>query len=138
MKKLTPSLEDYLETIANIDCGNGARLTDIAEAMGIAKPSASKAVSVLKEKGLAKQEHYGPVLLTEEGKVEAQTVAQKHATIKLFLKGFLGLDEATAEQDACLLEHAVSPKTLDSLMEFLANNPLDCDQQKEPEIDSTE
>jgi DtxR family Mn-dependent transcriptional regulator len=124
MEKLTPSLEDYLEAIANIDNGDGARLTDIAEAMGIAKPSASKAVATLKEKGLATQEHYGPVNLTEQGRQEAEEVSRKHATIKFFLQGFLGLDEATAEQDACLIEHAVSPKTIESLIDFLASNSV--------------
>lgn len=123
MDKLTPSLEDYLEAIANIDQGDGARLTDIAEAMGLAKPSVSKAVTSLKEKGLATQEHYGPVNLTPDGRREAENVAHKHATIKMFLRGFLGLDEETAEQDACLIEHAVSPKTIESLMDFLSSNP---------------
>ena len=128
MDKLTPSLEDYLEAIAQIDTGEGARLTDIAQAMGIAKPSASKAVAQLKEKGLATQAHYGPVNLTEKGRTEAEIVAHKHATIKFFLQGFLGLDEITAEQDACLIEHAVSPKTIASLMDFLANNSLPEDE----------
>jgi len=131
MDRLSPALEDYLETIAKIDQGEGVRITDIAEALGVAKPSASKAILTLKEKLLVTQNHYGPVKLTAEGQIEAAIVIKKHATVKFFLQGFLGIDESTAEQDACLIEHALSPQTLSSLLEFLDSNSAMLDLKKE-------
>jgi len=117
---LSSSIEDYLEAILTLSLEDRAvRVTDIAGTLGVAKASVSQAVNVLKEKGLVVQERYGRVFLTPEGIREAGRVRRRHRILRLFLRDILGVDEETAERDACLLEHAVSAKTMDRLFEFL-------------------
>lgn len=68
-KKISPSLEDYLEAIYNLRRLNSSvRVTDIAIELGIAKPSVNNAISLLKDKGFVNQEKYGLVELTQAGK----------------------------------------------------------------------
>jgi len=110
--KLTPSNEDYLETILELIGRNGAvRSVDIAGHLHVSKASVNKAMGVLRDAGLIEQAHYGQVYLTESGRRRANEILQRHAMLKRFLVEILGIDEATAEQDACRMEHAISDHT---------------------------
>ena len=72
-KKLSASLEDYLEAILNLSNTEGhAHCTDIARTLNVAKPSVTGALRTLKEKGLADYEPYGSITLTTEGKKAAE------------------------------------------------------------------
>lgn len=121
MKKLSASLQDYLETILQLSTanGNGARITDIANSLNIAKPSVNQAITHLKSIGLAEQDLYGPVRLTEAGRSEAEMVIARHFAIKTFLTKKLGVCPEIAETDACAIEHVISQETLEKLMEFI-------------------
>lgn len=120
---LTSSIEDYLEAILALSFENKAvRVTDIAERLGVAKASVTQAVNVLKEKGLVTQERYGRVYLTDDGIREAGRVRKRHRVLRFFLRDVLGVNENTAERDACLMEHAVSPETMERLIKFLEKN----------------
>lgn len=124
-KKISPSLEDYLEAIYNLRRLNtSVRVTDIAVELGIAKPSVNNAMTILKEKGLVNQEKYGLVELTLAGEQRAEYVLTKHTNIKAFLIKVLGVDEVTAEVEACKIEHVISDNTVKK-MNILLNKLAD-------------
>lgn len=119
-KKVTPSLEDYLETIFFLRARNGdVRVTDVANEMSISKPSVNKAINVLKAQGLVSHEHYGLLNLTEPGEALAESVANRHIVIKRFLMNILGVEEGTADDEACKMEHSISTETVKKLSDHV-------------------
>ena len=117
---LSAARQDYLEVILNLtEKQDKVRITDIAATLGIAKASVNEAVKILAELKLVKQEKYGPVELTTEGKEQATKVRYRHRMLARFLTDILHVDPKTAEKDACLIEHVVSPVTLLRLTEYL-------------------
>lgn len=127
MKSLTPNMEMYLKTIYEIDdAGSRARVKAIAERLGVTMPSVSGAVENLQKRGLVQHSPYGDVKLTTKGRRVAREVKDRNDTIYRFLLEVLHLPQATASRDACVLEHVVSPKTLDRMsafLEFRSANP---------------
>ncbi|MBR0383528.1 MAG: metal-dependent transcriptional regulator [Eubacteriaceae bacterium] len=119
--KLTESIEDYLEMIYlhHRDTNEGVRLTDIAEGMGVKKASATDAVRRLKEKGFVDHERYGRIFLTPEGERVAIAVYDKHVTITRYIHEILHVDAATAEEDACCIEHVISDETFEQMKKAL-------------------
>lgn len=116
---MTKSLEDYLEEIHVLIQDRGsARVRDVALALHVKMPSVVKAISELKKLGLASQEPYGNIELTAEGARVAAQVLGRHTRIKAFLVK-LGVSEANAEKDACLMEHILSAETMERMQEFL-------------------
>ncbi len=110
--KLTPSSEDYLETILALSHTDEAvRSVDIATHLDVSKASVNKAMGILQEAGLIEHAHYGLVHLTELGIRQAADIQQRHTMIKRLLVEVLNISEETAEQDACRMEHAISPET---------------------------
>lgn len=129
---VTSSLQDYLETILSLTQENKkARVTDIAGQMNIAKPSVIQALTLLKEKGLISQERYGPVQLTKDGERYAQIIKHRHKIIYGFLTQVLGVSPASAEKDACILEHDLSSESFKKLLLFLRSQTIDADLAKE-------
>lgn len=119
-KAMSPSQEDYLEAILELEqAGKSARVTDIAVQLEVSKASVNKAVGILKEAGMVDHEHYGTIDLTEHGRAKAEQVYLRHRTLKRFLYKVLGVDEDTAEKDACLMEHVISEATMDKLHQYL-------------------
>lgn len=113
--ELHESGEMYLETILILKNRFGyVRSIDIANEMGVSKPSVSRAIALLKENGYITFDPNGMILLTESGKVVADKVYEKH----LFLTDFLtsiGVSEETAAHDACKIEHVISDETFSAL-----------------------
>jgi DtxR family Mn-dependent transcriptional regulator len=117
--RLSRSLEDYLEAIYNLKVKSQiARVKDIAEAMDVKMPSVTSAIRSLVTKGLVKHEPYENVELTDDGLDRARGIAHRHGAVKEFLVNVLGLDKAEAEAEACGIEHAIRPDTLDKLLQF--------------------
>jgi len=115
--KLSPTLEDYLETIYELCRQEGiARVKDIAARLSVTNPSAVGAIKALKRRNLVCQERYGYVRLTGSGEEVGAAILHKHDVLSHFLEQVLGLDPATASRDACRLEHAVSPETVRRLL----------------------
>ena len=113
VESLTPSMEDYLETILQLSKENGvAKISDIARSMKIAKPSVTQAVALLRRDGLVTQTPYGPISLTEAGREKAQEVWHRHQVISRFLFDILKVPSDVANKDACLIEHIISPETI--------------------------
>ena len=113
-------MEDYLEAIAVLRKKNGvARVRDISRMLDVKAPSVTSALVNLSEKGLVEHERYGYVELTREGRKAARDVLRRHNVLLGFLTEILSIDPKTALEDACKMEHSVSPKTLEKLEKFI-------------------
>ncbi|HSV30999.1 MAG TPA: metal-dependent transcriptional regulator [Atribacteraceae bacterium] len=131
--RISPSLQDYLETILELAGEKGAvRITDIADHLGFTKPSVHQAARDLVKIGYLKQAKYGPVELTRRGREQARQVLEKHRVVYRFLVELLGVDPETAEKDACRIEHVVSPLTFLKLSEFLDKTDVNKTEEKSP------
>ena len=120
MENLSHSAQDYLEAILILSQEKGqTRVKDVAEHLGVKKPSVVVAIKSLAEKGLVNHEHYGYVELTEEGERVAQQIYHRHQVLTKFLNKILGLSPELAEQDACQMEHYISPQTLERFVKFV-------------------
>lgn len=112
-------LEDYTEMIDDLIRETGeARITDIARQMGVAHPTATKAVARLKREGLAVSRPYRGVFLTEAGAEMAGRVRERHRVVVDLLVA-LGVPAEAAEIDAEGIEHHVSAETLGAFERFL-------------------
>ncbi len=119
--RLSPSSEDYLEAIHQLLKEEPhVHSVQVAQRLKVSKPSVNKAMGVLKDAGLVEQEPYGTLWLTKEGERIARQVAFRHSTLKHFLTDVLGIDEDTAEADACRMEHVISNTTLEKWVEYMA------------------
>ncbi len=117
---MTSSLEDYLEAVFVISKQKSSvRLTDIAEHLGVSKPSVNRAINTLTQNGFLEHVTYGDIVITPQGESYAANVLRRHKLIKQFLVDTLGVDEKTAEHDACQMEHVMSPSTIDRLYDYL-------------------
>jgi Mn-dependent transcriptional regulator len=119
-KQQSPSMEDYLERIAMLGRERGiVSITKLSDALGVKKPSVTSAIKKLSGKGLVDHERYGYVALTAEGSKIAQDVFSRHEALRKFLTEILGIDPETAWNDACKMEHFVSPVTAERLTKFV-------------------
>ena len=119
-KNLTASLEDYLEAIFIISQSHKVvRVKDLVKHLKVAGASVENALKILKEKGLINHEKYGYIELTEKGEKEAQKIYERHKVLQRFFSQILGLDESTAQKDACAIEHYISEEGLERLIKFL-------------------
>lgn len=112
--KLRTSGEDYLEAILVLQKEKReVRPTDLAEYLGVSKPSVSRAVSLLRQGGFLKPD--GAFLeFTAEGRDVAEKTYEKHCFFKAKLME-AGIDEQTAEREACQMEHALSEESFAKL-----------------------
>lgn len=112
---LMESGEMYLETIYVLSQRSSAvRGIDIGEELGYSKPSVSRALGVLKDEGLVKKDEDGFIKLTEAGEILAKRIYERHSVLTKLLIG-LGVDEKTATEDACRVEHYISDTTFDAI-----------------------
>ena len=131
MERMNESSENYLESILILEQRNpSVRMSDIAAMLHVSKPSFNKAMGVLKDAGYIHQEVYGTIHLTESGRHYAQKVYSRHVLFKRFLMEVLEIDEQTAEEDACHMEHCVSDATMDKLRIFLTEALERSDQKQ--------
>lgn len=111
---LQESGEMYLESIFVLAKTKGkVRSLDVAEYMGFSKPSVSRAVGLLKNGGFLTADKDGFLELTNLGKEFAQKIYDRHTIITKYLVS-IGVDEETASQDACKMEHHISEKTFNA------------------------
>jgi len=113
--KITPSKENYLKVMLELSSEEGIRSTDIASALGISKASVSSMMNVLREAGYVTKEKYGAVSLTENGRKAAADIKRRYELLKRFLHDILGVEAAIAAEDACRMEHLISPETADQI-----------------------
>lgn len=116
---LKESGEMYLESIY-ILCKSQpeVRSIDVAEYMKYSKPSVSRGVGILKKAGYIIVDKDGFITLTSEGEKMANKIFERHTTLtNILIK--LGVDEQTASEDACRIEHIISEKTFNVLKNLL-------------------
>ena len=119
--RIKESAENYLETILMIKKQKGSvRSIDIANDLGVTKPSVSVAMKSFREEGYITVDENGSIDLTEKGMEIANRVYEKHEIIAKALMA-IGVSEKTAYEDSCKIEHDISNETFDKLKEFLKN-----------------
>ena len=115
MNGLYESGEDYLETILILKKRNGnVRSIDIAREMDLSKPSVSRAMGILKNKEFITVDEDGAIHLTEEGSKLAKKIYERHRVLTEALM-YLGVDEKTAAEDACRIEHVISSESFEAI-----------------------
>ena len=120
VKKLSKSLEDYLEALYIISKSKRAvRVKDVSQFLDVRNPSVLKAIRNLENAGLARHEHYGYIELTAEGYEYASRIYKKHILIMEFFVNVLKVPEDIAEQDACKMEHFLHKITIEKMEEYL-------------------
>ena len=117
---LLESGEMYLETIYVLSQSSAhVRAIDVGEYMNFSKPSVSRAIGLLKKDGLVVTDESGCLKLTEAGEKKAKSIYERHTVLTRLFVG-LGVDEETAVNDACRVEHYISDKTFEAVKAHLA------------------
>lgn len=117
--KIKESAENYLEAILIIQNKKGnARSVDIANYLGFSKPSVSVAMKAFREEGYVTVDDAGDLILTDKGMKIASKMYERHQVIaKALIK--LGVDEKTAYEDSCRIEHDISDETFNAIKKHL-------------------
>ena len=111
--------EMYLETIFVLSQKGGhVRSIDISEHMGYSKPSGSRAMGILRSGGYILVDKDGYITLTESGAQVAQKIYERHTILSKMLQR-LGVDEKTAAEDACKMEHAISDASFEAIKKHM-------------------
>lgn len=109
--KIKESAEDYLESILVLSrVKTKVRSIDIVNRLKVTKPSVSVAMKKLRENGFITMDSDGFIFLTDEGKVIADKIYERHQFITQWLQD-LGVSEEIATIDACKIEHVLSEET---------------------------
>ena len=107
--------EMYLETIYVLSQKSSAvRSIDVGAYMGFSKPSVSRAIGLLKKEGLVLVDSQGYLTLSGTGEKKAKIIYERHQLLSQLLMN-IGVDEETATEDACRIEHYISEKTFDAI-----------------------
>lgn len=119
-KKLSASLEDYLEAIFWIIQSKGAsRAKDIADRLHVKASSVTGALQALKAKKYVNYTPYDIITLTSGGLEVAKKVVRRHQILKDFFVEVLAVDADIADEGACKLEHSIPRPIVEKLVEFM-------------------
>lgn len=119
--KIRKASEDYLEAMLMMQEEHGyIRSVDIADKLGVTKPSVSYATKRLREGGYITMDESGLITLNETGYKIASKIYERHRILKAFIS-MLGVDDETAYQDACLIEHDLSDQTFEAIKRHVAS-----------------
>jgi len=134
--KLHASGEDYLKAIYILQKGKGTvRSLDVAERMGVSKPSVSHAVKLLREGGFIVMDDDYTLHLTELGREIAEKLYERHQYFTEQLTG-AGIDATTAEAEACKMEHTISDESFQKLKgqeQMICPFAVSCDFKQDKE-----
>ena len=116
---LQESGEMYLESIYVLSqTSDKVRSLDVAEYMKFSKPSVSRAMGLLKSGGYITVDKDGYLHLTESGKITSEKIYERHRILTRVLVD-LGVDELTASEDACKMEHDISDRSFEAIKKHL-------------------
>ena len=119
-KKLTQSMEDYLEAILILEEKNRvARVKDIAAHLDVKMPSVTVALKLLRDKNLIAYEKNSFIALTNEGLEVAKTTRKKHEILTNFFSTFLNITKE-AEEIACQFEHIIDLNTANKFEKLIS------------------
>jgi DtxR family transcriptional regulator, Mn-dependent transcriptional regulator len=117
---LTESLEMYLKAVYVIQQKKqAARVTDIAHELGVIPSSVTGALRTLSKLELINYAPYDIITLTPHGLEEAEALGRKYDALRDFFVKVLGVDEPTADTEACRMEHRISERVFDRLLHFV-------------------
>ncbi len=120
---MNESAEDYIKTIYILKDRIGrVRSIDVAKELGFSRASVSTAMSNLKKNGIVIMQRNGEIDFTEGGEAIAREIYERHATLSDLLQAVAGVDERTAKEDACRIEHFLSKSTLEGIRRFVYDN----------------
>ena len=112
---LKESGEMYLETIYILcKSKSSVRSIDVAEYMNFSRASVSRGIGLLKKQDFILMDREGYITLTDSGLKTAEKIYERHIVISKMLMA-MGIDEKTATEDACRIEHVISDKTFDAM-----------------------
>ncbi len=118
--QLSASLEDYLEVIAHIVAKKQvARAKEIAAELDVSRSSVTEAFRSLAKKGLINYAPYEVITLTQKGEVVSADIIRRHSALQDFFIKVLAVDEKTADEGACKIEHAAPRKIIDRMIHFV-------------------
>lgn len=121
---LNESGEMYLESILVLTETKGSvRSIDVAEFMNYSKPSISRAIGILKNQNFITVDRDGYITLTETGRERAHKIYERHTVLSKALV-MLGVDEQTATEDACRIEHVISDETFEAVKHKVESNSM--------------
>jgi Mn-dependent DtxR family transcriptional regulator len=110
-KEVSHSMAHYLQAVAALESDKGhARVGDIADHLGVSKSGVTSMIRSLQTRGLVAHERYGNVTLTVAGRRLANRTESNRRLLTTFLSEILGVPEDVASEDACMIEHLVSPE----------------------------
>lgn len=116
--KRNRATEDYLKTIFVLSKKGDVHGAHIARELGLSRPTVSVTLRTLEKEGYLTMDSTKAVYLTEQGRLVAQEVYERHRTIRRLLEA-LGVEKETASTDACRMEHALSPESFEALKGIL-------------------
>ncbi|MDP6041871.1 MAG: metal-dependent transcriptional regulator [Candidatus Latescibacteria bacterium] len=127
--EISHSVAHHLAAIHELMGDQGyARVSDVARALEITRGSASLTLKALKERGLVEEDHNKFLKLSDNGRQIVDSILAKRAIVRKFLSDVLKLDAHQAEVDACKVEHLLSMRTGEQLLQFvqflLSNDPV--------------
>lgn len=127
-KEVSHSMAHYLQAVAGLKKEKGyARVGDIADRLGVSKSGVTSMLRSLQARGLVDHEPYGCVELTVPGRQLALRTESNRKLLSVFFREILGVDEAVASEDACMIEHLVSREAMSQLLRLttllVSNDP---------------
>ncbi|MBE6083275.1 MULTISPECIES: metal-dependent transcriptional regulator [Tissierellales] len=124
---MNESAENYLKTLLILQKKLGeVRSIDVANELGISKPSVSVAMKKLRKEGFVNMDANHNLILTEDGVNYANSILERHAVIERYLIEILNVDEKIAHRDSCRMEHLVSEETFTKIKESYARITHNC------------
>ncbi|MBO6046763.1 MAG: metal-dependent transcriptional regulator [Erysipelotrichaceae bacterium] len=115
---MSESVEMYLETIHVLEQTLAhVRSIDIVHKMNFSKPTVSQQMKRLKEKRLVDIDDNGYITLTDTGRHIAEMIYERHEELTAIFE-YIGVDQSIATEDACRVEHYISPETFDALKQY--------------------
>lgn len=118
--KIQQSAEDYLETILMLSYRKPMiRSIDVVNELGYSKPSVSVAMKNLRENGYISMDHEGYITLEPSGRKIAEMIYERHTLLTKLLVA-LDVPREVAVEDACRIEHVISPQSFEAIKEFAA------------------
>lgn len=119
MKEIQESGEMYLEAIHVLSLEKpSVRSIDVAGYLNYSKPSVSRAMGILRERGYITVNENGSIILTKEGSQVAKKIYERHTVLSEYLEK-LGVDKKTAADDACRIEHVISQKSFNAIKKHI-------------------
>ena len=107
-QRTTPSQENYIEWVYRLSADGPVRVGQLAEHLGVTRPSATRAIALLTQKGLVEHEPYGDIRLTQEGTALGRAIVRRDECLTKLLVSVLDMSPEEADPEVHRLEHVLS------------------------------